>query len=163
MDIIKNWDIIRTHFRKSFSSSLHISIASVDSDGNPNVTPIGSLFLNNNQTGFYFEKYTAKLPLNSKSNRKICALGVNSNKWFWVKSLFKEKFKHSPAIQLYGELGVQRSATENEIRALKRRMRSTKSLKGHKYLWNDMKYVREIRFTKAEKIKLGKMTSHDLV
>ncbi len=50
MDIKTDWSIIRKHFNKSFSQNLFIPIASVDSDNNPTVTPIGSLFLNDNQT-----------------------------------------------------------------------------------------------------------------
>ncbi len=34
----------------------------------------------------------------------------------------------------------------------------TKWLKGNNYLWGNMEFVREITFTKAEKIHLGKMT-----
>ena len=158
MDLIKNWPDIRTHFSKSFGSSLHFSMASVDADQQPTSTPIGSLFLNKDQTGFYFEKYPTKLPVNVKSNKKVCVLAVNSSKWLWLKSLFKEKFTSYPAVKLYGELGDKRKATENEIRALERRMRSTKRLKGHQYLWGKMEIVREITFTKAEKINLGKMT-----
>jgi len=57
MDIISNWKEIRKHFNLSFRSNFHVSIASVDRENNPTVTPIGYLFLNNNQTGFYFEKW----------------------------------------------------------------------------------------------------------
>ncbi|MET2984035.1 pyridoxamine 5'-phosphate oxidase family protein [Aureibaculum conchae] len=160
MDIIKNWSTIRTHFNKSFRSNLHVSIASVDAENNPTVTPIGTFFLNGDQTGFYFEKYPTKLPKNINSNNNICVLGVNSNKWFWLKSLFKVKFDKYPALKLYGELGHRRKATEIEISRLKRRMKTTNSLKGNKYLWGDMEYVREICFTKAEKVNIGKMTSY---
>jgi hypothetical protein len=158
MDLIENWSRIRTHFSKSFASSLHVSIASVDSEHHPTTTPIGSFFLNNTQTGFYFEKFPTKLPNHSKVNKSICVLGVNSSKWFWAKSLFRGKFSDYPAIKLYGTLGVRRKATEIEIRALRRRMRATKRLRGHKYLWNDMEFIREITFTSAEMIHVGKMT-----
>ena len=60
MDIKTNWTSIRKHFNKSFRSNFYISIASVDADNNPTVTPIGSLFLNDNLCGFYFEKYPSK-------------------------------------------------------------------------------------------------------
>ena len=63
MDIHSDWNIIRNHFNKSFRTNFHVSIATVDSENNPTVTPIGSLFLNDNQTGFYFEKYPSKLPV----------------------------------------------------------------------------------------------------
>ena len=159
MNIKTDWTKIRKHFNKSFSSNLHVSIASVDSENNPTVTPIGSLFLNNSQTGFYFEKFPSKLPEHAKANPKVCLLGVNSGRLFWIKALYREKFYDYPAIKLYGELGEKRKATEKEISRLNRRMKTTKGLKGNKYLWEKMKYVRVITFTKAEKINLGKMTN----
>lgn len=158
LDILENWKKIRTHFKKSFSSSLHVSIASIDTENKPTVTPIGSLFLNKNQTGFYFEKYTTQLPRNSKTNKNVCVLAVNSSKRFWIKSLFKGKFIGEPAIKLYGQLGEKRKATEAEMHALKRRMRFTSRLKGNQLLWDNMNHVREINFAKAEKMDIGKMT-----
>ena len=158
MDIKTDWDAIRKHFSKSFSQNLFIPIASVDTDNNPTVTPIGSLFLNNDQTGFYFEKYPTKLPKHAETNPNICALAVNSSKWFWLKSLIKGKFKTNPGIKLYGILGKRRKATEKEIGRLNRRMKATNGLKGNTYLWKDMAFVRDISFTKVETIKLGKMT-----
>lgn len=158
MDLKAEWNLIRKHFNKSFSRNLFISIASVDVNNNPTVTPIGSLFLNKNQTGFYFEKYPTKLPLNAKTNCNICALAVNNSKWFWVKSLYLGKFKSNPGIKLYGQLGEQRKATDYEISRLNKRMKATKGLKGNSYLWQKMEHVRDITFTKVETINLGKMT-----
>ena len=157
IDIFENWKKIRTHFRVSINSSLHVSIGSVDAKNQPTVTPIGTLFLNKDQTGFYFEKFTTQLPHKSKTNKNVCLLAVNSSKWFWLKSLFKGKFEKDPAIKLYGQLGEKRKATGAEIHALERRMRFTKQLKGHQLLWLDMNYIREINFTKAEKMNVGKM------
>ena len=48
--------------------------------------------MNHNQTGYYFEKFPSNLPIHAKANKKICVLAVNSNTWFWIKSLFKGKF-----------------------------------------------------------------------
>jgi hypothetical protein len=158
MDIKTDWQKIRDHFNKSFRSNFYVSIASVDKDNNPTVTPIGSLFLRKNQTGFYFEKYPSKLPLHANNNKNICVLAVNSTTLFWMKSLFFGKFKSYPAIKLYGKLGQRREATEIERKRLNSRMKATKVTKGNKYLWGDMKFVRDITFTKAEKINLGKMT-----
>ncbi len=158
MDIISNWNQIRKHFNLSFRSNFYVSIASVDKESHPNVTPIGSLFLNKDQTGFYFEKFLSKLPENAEMNKNICVLGVNSNSLFWIKSLFKMKFSRHPGIKLYGQLGDKREATEKEINRLNRRMKATKLTKGNAFLWGKMEFVRDISFTKAEKIELGKMT-----
>jgi hypothetical protein len=72
--------------------------------------------------------------------------------------LFRGKFNQTPAIKLYGQLGVRRKATDMETNRLQRRMKSTKGLKGNHYLWGKMEFVREINFTSAEKINLGRMT-----
>lgn len=156
MDIIENWDSIKSHFRRTFSSSLHFSIATVDDNNQPNVSPIGTVFLNKDQTGFYFEKFTTSLP--SVSNKNVCILAVNSSKRFWVRSLFNGRFETYPGIKLYGQLGTRRKATVSEMRALKRRVRFTRRLKGHKILWNDMNTIREVNFTSCQKLKIGSMT-----
>lgn len=160
MDLIIQWNNIRKHFNKSFSSNFHVSVASVDLENNPTVTPIGSMFLNDNQTGFYFEKFPSKLPKHAKSNPNICILAVNSGRFFWIKSLFKGVFSNYPGIKLYGVLGEKRRATQKEINRLNRRMKITNGLKGNTYLWKKMEYVREINFTRAEKINIGKMTTN---
>lgn len=158
MDIQKNWFQIIDHFNRSFSTNFHVSVASVDQDNCPTVTPIGSLFLNKGQTGFYFEKYPSKLPKHAQINQNICVLAVNSSSLLWLRSLFAGKFYKYPAIKLYGQLGERRQATEWEIKKLRKRMRATKGLKGNTYLWGDMQFVREVSFSKAEQINLGKMT-----
>ncbi len=159
MDIKTDWANIRKHFNQSFQSNFHVSIASVDSENKPTVTPIGTLFLNRNQTGFYFEKYPSKLPKSAKANKNICILGVNSSTWFWLKSLYRVKFDRYPAVKLYGELGKSRKATKIEIDRLNRRMKVTRWTKGNQYLWGDMTIVREVIFTKGETVNIGKMTS----
>ncbi|AUC83900.1 pyridoxamine 5'-phosphate oxidase [Polaribacter sp. ALD11] len=161
INLEENWQKIRIHFSKSIKANMHVSIASVNEEHQPTITPIGSLFLNKYQTGFYFEKFASKLNINSKTNKNICVLAVNSNKWFWLKSLFKMSFSEYPALKLYGKLGTKRQATQKEYRAFERRVRKTKRLKGSSYLWEDMKMVREIKFTKGEKINLGIMTKEN--
>lgn len=158
MNLTEDWTKIRKHFNQSFKTNLHVSVASVDEENNPTVTPIGSLFLNDNQAGFYFEMFPTKLPKHAQCNKNICVLGVNSSRWFWIKSLFKNRFDSYPAVKLYGQLGERRKATDKEVARLKRRMRSTKGLKGHKYLWGHMDVIREVSFQKGESINLREMT-----
>ncbi|WP_109098493.1 pyridoxamine 5'-phosphate oxidase family protein [Aquimarina sp. AU58] len=158
MNSIANWRFIRKHFNATYKTSLSVAIASVDKDNKPTVTPIGTFFLNKDQTGFYFEKFPKKIPNNVKTNKNVCVLGVNSSKWFWIKALYKLKFDSYPAIRLYGVLGEKRKATDIEISRLNRRMKTTKGLKGNAYLWGNMEYVRDIKFTTAEGVNIGKMT-----
>ena len=160
LDIKTHWSSIHRHFMQSFSSNFHVSIASINAESLPVNTPIGSLFLNRDYTGFYFEKYPSTLPENAKSNPEVCILAVNSGMLFWVRSLFKNKFDLYPGVRLYGTLGALREPSESETSRLKRRMKTTRFLRGNKTLWGDMHQVREINFHKAEIIQLGKMTHH---
>lgn len=126
----------------------------MDIKGAPTIRPIGTLFLNENQTGFYFEKFSLGL---SNINNKVCVLAVNSNKMFWLKSLYFGRFKKHPALKIYGVLGEKRRASKIEQSRLFRRMKLTNKLKGNQYSWSNMKFVREIRFNGVESMKLGKM------
>ena len=153
-----SWPDIRRHFSLSFKSNLHFAVASVNEANNVTVTPVGSMFLNDDMTGFYFEKFVSNLPKSAKVNPQICVLGVNSNRWFWLKSLVQMKFNKHPALKLYGTLGELRPATPEEKARFERRTRLTKYFKGHKYLWTGMHHVREIQFTHFEQMHLGKMS-----
>jgi len=130
MTLSANWPQIRKLVNNTFRRQFYVAIASIDAEGKPTNTPIGSLFLNADQTGFYFEKFPTKLPKNAVENPNICILAVNSNRWFWLKALFKTKFDSAPGIKLYGTLGARRKATKIEISRLNKRIRVTKRLKG---------------------------------
>jgi uncharacterized pyridoxamine 5'-phosphate oxidase family protein len=115
MDIKDNWQMIQQFCRIAMKSSRHLSFASINSDGTPHITPIGSLILRNNCTGYYFEEYTKKMPANFAENPNVSILAVNSGFLFWIKSIFSGKFDCSPGIRLSGKVGERRMATENEI------------------------------------------------
>jgi hypothetical protein len=159
MDLVENWHSIRKHFNRSFSSNFHVSIASLGADNEPRVTPIGSLFLNYDPSGFYFEKFPSSLPKYAQINRTVCVLAVDSNPLFWYWSLLKGRFSRPPAIKLTGDLGDIREASKKEISLLQRRMTITSGTKGNRYLWGDMSKVRDLKFRKAEAVRFGEMTS----
>jgi predicted pyridoxine 5'-phosphate oxidase superfamily flavin-nucleotide-binding protein len=50
------WPHIRRVFGGALRSSLRGSIATVDDTGRPNITPIGFLFLRDNDTTYSFEE-----------------------------------------------------------------------------------------------------------
>ncbi len=152
------WPEIRAHLRKSWPSNLHVSMASVGADGSPCATPIGSFFLNADGSAFYFEKYPSTLPAHAAgANPRVCILAVNSSRWFWLKSLFAGKFPTPPGLKLYGRLGQRRQATSAEHDRLRRRMRLTRRLRGHQYLWGNMEFVREVHIESVSTIRFGAM------
>ncbi len=157
--LIQHWAEIRNVFKRSFGSSFHYAIASVNADGTPHNTPIGSLLLHNTEPkGIYFEIFTSQLRKNIETNPNISVLAVDSGIWFWLKSLTRGEFPYAPAIRLYGKAGERRAATDAEINRFKNRIKFVRELKGAKMLWGDLRQVREVIFFGFEHVKMGRMT-----
>ncbi len=160
MSLMENWSAIKQLFKRSFRSSLHYSIATVNEKGEPHITPIGSLILGKPGQGIYFEEFPHQLPRNLKVNQRVCVLAVDSGIGFWLRSLLRGKFIAPPAVRLYGIAGELRDATEKEIELWQRRVRRVRFSKGHTMMWKSMRRVREITFTRAEPVHMGNMTKN---
>lgn len=158
MDINTDWPEIKRLFRESFSSSFHYAISTVTSNGEPHVTPIGSLILGAPGHGIYFEEFPSRLPSNLERNPKLCVLAVNSSRWYWLKSLLRGRFGQMPAVRLHGKAGKTREATDKEIALWQKRVRAVRFTKGHSLMWRSMRTVREIEFTRIEPVRIGRMT-----
>ncbi len=159
MNIEIHWNEIRRLAVSALQSSLHCSIATVDDNGLPHNTPIGSLILNRDCTGVYFERFTTGMPKRFLTNKNISLLLVNSSKLFWLKSLIGGRFKTPLAVRLTGEVGELREATEKELSRWRKQVKPLSWTKGHNLMWKDMSYVREIKFTGMEKVNASAMTS----
>jgi uncharacterized protein len=126
---------------------LYCSIATVGKNGEPNITPIGTVFLRPDQTGFFFDRYTSALASNLLTNNRVCVLAVNSSKTFWLSSLFMGRFSSPPGIRLYGTAGALRPASSEERAQVDSRVRKTRWLKGSRMLWSDLTHVRDLTLT----------------
>lgn len=158
MDIHNNWNDIKHLFKAAFNASSHFSMATVSENGEPHITPIGSLILGKPGHAFYFEKFPRHLPDNLKHNRRVCVMAVNSSKWFWLKSLMAGRFATLPAIRLHGKAGDLRKATDKEVSLWQKRVKSARFTKGHALMWRSMGKVRDIEFTQLEPVHIGEMT-----
>jgi len=158
MELNENWGNIKRLFKQSFRSSFHYAIATVSEQGEPHVTPIGSLILGDVGQGMYFEEYPRQLTRNLAKNKQVCVLAVNSSPWFWLKSLIRGRFSEPPAVRLYGVVGEVREATDKEIALLQRRVRKVSFTKGHAMLWKKMSKVRDVKFSRMEPVLIGEMT-----
>lgn len=146
MELQKNWPGILEVLGNASKSNRFFSIATVDADGNPHVTPIGHVFFRDDMTGYYFDAYSKAMPKNFEHNKRICLMGVNSSTGFWLTSLFRGQFSSAPAVRLFGEVGEARDATAEEVEKLRNRIRITSRLKGHQLIWSDLNRVRDMRF-----------------
>lgn len=159
MEIDESWPTVKRLFRSSFSSSFHYAVSTIAEDGNPHVTPIGSLILGAPGQGFYFEEFPTQLPRNLEINPHVCILAVNSSRWYWLRSLLRGKFEDPPSVRLYGKAGKIRDASDKEIALWRKRVKAVRFTKGHALIWRNMKKVRDIEFTKIEPVNIGQMTA----
>ncbi len=156
-NIIEKWPLIKSVVEKGQASTIYCSIASINADGTPNVTPIGTVFLTDKQSGYYFDHYSNALAKNLDANPNVCLMAVNAGFWFWLRSFLIGRFVSPPGVRLYGTVGALRPATAQEIKKMKRRVLPTKWLKGSRMLWTDFTHVRDIQFTRYRPITYPKM------
>lgn len=158
MELQKDWKKIRKYFKKYNLSSMHCAMATVKPDGTPWVTPIGSLLLNHDCSGIYFELYTRGMPANLVDNPKIVVMGVNSSIWYWIKSLVLGKFSTPPALRLIGTAGEVRKATDQEKERIQKLLAPFKFTAGYRKMWSRLEFVRDIKFEQVAEVNLGAMT-----
>lgn len=154
----EQWNLVRRLFRNAFASSFHYAVATVNADGSPHVTPIGSVILRQNGTGFFFEEYLSATARNLERDRRVCILAVHSSRWLFLKSLFLGRFVTLPAMRLAGTVGEKREATPEELASFRRRVGRYHFLKGYDLLWSRLRYVRDVSFDAALPIHTGAMT-----
>ncbi|AKF86051.1 hypothetical protein MFUL124B02_20645 [Myxococcus fulvus 124B02] len=160
-DIEEQWARTRQLFSRAFASSLHFSIATVDADGAPHVTPIGSVLLGAPGRGVFFEVFTRRLSMNLACDARLSILAVDSGRGFWLRSLFRGHFARAPAMRLVGRvLGSPRRATNEEQQRFARRVSAVRWMKGHDLLWGRLEFVRDFAVERIEPVHLGAMTAH---
>ncbi len=158
MKIEDHWHEIKKIFIKTGKKNNHFAFATVDKNGNPHITPIGSLILKDNCNGFFFDRFPVNMKENFKTSDRVSVLTVNTGFFFWLKSIRKGKFESPPGIRLYGKVGELRNATEAEKEMWQKKVHFTRRTKGYKILWKDMDYVRDISFDDFKLVTAGAMT-----
>ena len=157
MILEKDWKNIQRIFKLAQKASIHASIATVDQYGQPNITPSGTVFLNDNQTAYFFDTFTERLGENLSQNSKACIQSVNSGKLFWLISLIQGNFSDYPGVRLYEEIGDLRPATEPEKLAVEQRVKPLQWTKGSQLIWSEFTHVRDIKINDFRWIKYPRM------
>jgi hypothetical protein len=153
-----HWPTVRRLFAEALRTSYHFSLATTDAAGNPHITPIGSLYLEQEPRGYYFDIFSKNMNQNLENQNRVCVMAVPSRLGTWLRALVTGRFAKPPGIRLYGRVGPRREATAVETARWRKNVRAVSFLKGHDLLWGDLKHVREIVFDDWAPIQLGVMT-----
>ena len=65
----EKWAIIRRVVDEANASCSHVSVATVNADGSPHVTPIGSLALRDDPSGYFFGEFCSRTRENLNRQR----------------------------------------------------------------------------------------------
>ena len=151
--------LFKEKIKPLFSQAVFCSVATVNEQGMPHVTPIGSVVLMDKSHGWFFQKFTKNISSNSKHCEYATIMAVNDGRWYWLKSLLKGHFNTPPAMRLIVRLGNLRPATEAEVHKFKRRVKLFKHTKGYVKIWQDMTEIREFEIIEYKPVFIGQMTS----
>jgi hypothetical protein len=157
VSIEREWHRIREVVARGQRSIVHCAIGSIGQDGMPNVTPVGTVFLRDDLSGYYFDQYASGLGRNIDANPRVCVMAVDGGRLFWMRSLFTGRFALPPGVRLYGTAGPRRAASDEELRLIQERTRPTQWLRGSRLLWSDFTHVRDIAFTGFRPVLYPKM------
>jgi hypothetical protein len=158
-DLTAEWPRIRALFERARIQGLHHAIASIDPDGHPRVTPIGSLLLERDRPrGFFFDIFSQRFAANLDRDPRVAVLAVDARKSLWLRSLVRGRFESAPAVRLLGRAGPRREAAPAEVERWQRRVRWFRGLRGYERLWGRLDHVRDIEFHAWEPVQLGSMT-----
>ena len=140
-----------------FGKVNHASLGTVDADGFPRISPIGSVSFTGQGRGYYFEKFPKTMRENIERDPRMTLMAVQSGAGFWLKSLWKGRFQSQPALRLFCRAGGRRKATQSEIDNFLGKVSSYRFFKGYDFLWKDMNMIREFEVLRIEGLEAGRM------
>ena len=157
MEIQPHWKTIRRTVNQALRSNRFCAVATVNPDGSPRISPIGSLIFGETGKAVYFDEFPHHMRQNLDRDQRICVMAVVGGFWYWLIALRRGRFASPPGLRLMGRAGVRRKATPKEVQLWQKRVKPFRRLKGYQLLWKNMRHVREIHFDSLEPLYLGSM------
>jgi uncharacterized protein len=131
------WRTAKAVVHRTRASSLHCAIASIDADGSPHVTPIGSVMLGDPGRAVYLDVFNVALGRNLDRDPHCAILAVDSRKLTWARALLSGRFDAPPGVRLVGTVGPARDATSTEVERFRRAVRAAMPTRGGRRMWGN--------------------------
>ena len=149
------WKEVRRWWRRTLP---FYAVCTAAPDGRPHVAPVGSVMLNDDGTGYYFEIFLQHTAQHLNHDPRVTVMALQIMPWFWARALFTGRFAYAPALRLIGTAEAARPSTERERKRWYRRVGPVRRLKGPKMWWGDLDTVRPLRFERVAPVQLGAST-----
>ncbi len=134
------------------------AFATVTAEGEPHVTPIGSIVLARDEPrGYYHPKFTGRLPRVLDRGGRFQLLLVDGSVSHWLGPLLRGRFDRLVAARLSGHALPRRESTDDEAARWQRRVRGVRWTRGYQLMWREMPFVQELRFDGFVPIRFGPM------
>ncbi len=156
MNLKQHWPTIREIARRAGSPTF----ASINADGSPHLTPIGSLILRDDCTGFYIEAFTVRLSQNVARDQRVCVYFGNMGFVAQMRAFFLGRVDRLGGVRLSGTVGPRRDLTADERERFLGSVHHLRWSRGYRLLWGNLNTARDIVFTDARPITLGPLTAH---
>jgi hypothetical protein len=156
------WRQVRRTVARSRASSLHCALASVDADGRPHVTPIGSVVLGAPGRATYLDVFNVELGRNLDRDPRCTLLAVDSKPTTWLTALVRGRFDSPPGVRLAGVASRTRPATDEELERFRRAVRPALLTRGGRTMWGrtDHLRARDLEFDAVLPVNVPRMTGH---
>ena len=148
---------LKRFFGISFLTTLHAAVATINADGSPHITPIGSMFLTDEERGFFIDIFPTQMRDNLKRDPRATIMVVNAGKLYWFFSLLFGRFFGPPAVRLRVRIGDRRPSNADEQKRFKRRIGPFRFLPGGRKLWHTLKFARDITIDEVVPIRIPTM------
>ena len=85
----QHWKTIRETVNQALRCNRYCAVATINPDGSPRISPIGSLVLREPGKAVYFEQFPKEMRQNLERDRRVCVLAVSGGFGYWLKALFR--------------------------------------------------------------------------
>ena len=156
------WAQVRDVVSRGQSRALHCALGSINADGSPHLTPIGSLRLGQPGHAIYLDVANVTLGRNLDRDPRCAVMAVDSSRTLWLRSLLTGRFDEAPGVRLLGTVGPPRPSTEEESERFARAVKPALRTRGGRNLWGrlDQARARDITFHSVVPVRLPRMTNH---
>ena len=154
----EQWAMVRRIVPRTIRTSLHCSIASLNPDGSPHVTPIGSFLPTEKGRGVYFDAFNLQLAANVDRDPRVTILALDSGVSRWARSFLKGRFISPPGMRLVGTVGPQRGSTSQEVERFHRLVGRLLRTRGGQQMWRSLPLARDVTVDRVVPIWMGTMT-----